>query len=68
VWRVKVDELVAQPTLRQMRDELLESEILHADEMPVPGIDAMNRVNGERPQERARVGPQRRRLRCVVLP
>jgi transposase len=33
---VKVDELVAQPVLRQMREELLESEILHADETPVP--------------------------------
>ncbi len=32
---VKVDELVAQPVLRQMREELLESEILHADETPV---------------------------------
>jgi len=29
---VKVDELVAQPILRQMRKELLTSEILHADE------------------------------------
>ena len=33
---VKVDELVAQPVLKQMREELLESEVLHADETPVP--------------------------------
>ena len=33
---VKVDELVAQPVLGQMRAELLQSEILHADETPVP--------------------------------
>lgn len=32
---VKVDELVAQPVLKQMRKELLESPILHADETPV---------------------------------
>ena len=32
---VKVDELVAQPVLKQMREELLQSEILHADETPV---------------------------------
>jgi len=32
---VKVDELVAQPVLAQMRAELLESEVLHADETPV---------------------------------
>jgi transposase len=32
---VKVDELVAQPVLKQMRAELLESEVLHADETPV---------------------------------
>ncbi len=32
---VKVDELVAQPVLKQMRTELLESAILHADETPV---------------------------------
>ena len=32
---VKVDELVAQPVLRQMREELLQSEVLHADETPV---------------------------------
>ena len=32
---VKVDELVAQPVLKQMRSELLESAILHADETPV---------------------------------
>lgn len=33
---VKVDELVAQPILRQMRQELLASGVLHADETPVP--------------------------------
>jgi transposase len=33
---VKVDEIVAQPILKQMRAELLESEVLHADETPVP--------------------------------
>ena len=33
---VKVDELVAQPVLRQMREELLQAEILHVDETPVP--------------------------------
>ncbi len=32
---IRVDELVAQPVLRQMRVELLASEILHADETPV---------------------------------
>jgi len=32
---VKVDELAAQPILKQMRKELLASEILHADETPV---------------------------------
>ncbi len=32
---VKVDELVAQPVLKQMREELLSEEILHADETPV---------------------------------
>jgi transposase len=32
---VKVDELVAQPILKQMRKELLVSEILHADETPM---------------------------------
>lgn len=32
---VKVDELVAQPILKQMRKELLASEILHADETPM---------------------------------
>lgn len=33
---VEVDNLVAQPVLKQMREELLASEILHADETPVP--------------------------------
>jgi len=33
---VKVDELVAQPVLRQMREELLACEVIHADETPVP--------------------------------
>jgi len=32
---VRVDELVAQPVLRQMRDELLREPILHADETSV---------------------------------
>lgn len=32
---VRVDELVAQPVLAQMRSEVLESSILHADETPV---------------------------------
>ena len=32
---VTVDELVAQPVLKQMREELLESGVLHADETPV---------------------------------
>ena len=32
---VRVDELVAQPVLKQMRAELLEEPILHADETPV---------------------------------
>ncbi len=32
---VKVDELVAQPILKQMRKELLASEVLHADETPM---------------------------------
>ena len=32
---VKVDELVAQPVLEQMRSELLESDVLHSDETPV---------------------------------
>jgi len=32
---VKVDELVAQPVLKQMRSEILESAVLHADETPV---------------------------------
>jgi transposase len=32
---VRVDELVAQPVLTQMRSELLEEEVLHADETPV---------------------------------
>lgn len=32
---VRVDELVAQPILAQMRKELLEEPILHADETPV---------------------------------
>lgn len=32
---VKVDELVAQPVVAQMRKEILESAILHADETPV---------------------------------
>lgn len=31
----RLDELVAQPVLRQMRTELLEEEALHADETPV---------------------------------
>jgi transposase len=33
---VKVDEIVAQPILNQMRDELLKSGVIHADETPVP--------------------------------
>jgi len=33
---VTVDELVAQPVLKQMRSEVLESGVLHADETPVP--------------------------------
>jgi len=32
---VRVDELVAQPVLAQMRAELLAEEVLHADETPV---------------------------------
>lgn len=32
---VRTDELVAQPVLKQMRQELLEEEVLHADETPV---------------------------------
>lgn len=32
---VRVDELVAQPVLRQMREELLAEEVLQADETPV---------------------------------
>lgn len=32
---VRVDELVAQPVLREMRDQLLAEEVLHADETPV---------------------------------
>jgi transposase len=32
---MKVDELAAQPILKQMQKELLASEILHADETPV---------------------------------
>jgi len=32
---VRTDELVAQPVLAQMRKELLEEEVLHADETPV---------------------------------
>jgi len=32
---VRVDELVAQPVLTQMRTELLEEAVLHADETPV---------------------------------
>jgi len=32
---VRVDELVAQPVLKQMRSELLEEPVLHADETPV---------------------------------
>lgn len=32
---VRVDELVAQPILSQMREELLEEKILHSDETPV---------------------------------
>jgi transposase len=31
----RLDELVAQPVLRQMHDELLEEQVLHADETPV---------------------------------
>jgi len=33
---VRVYELVAQPVLEQMREELLACQILHADETPVP--------------------------------
>ncbi len=33
---VKVDELVAQPMLKQMKGEVLESGVLHVDETPVP--------------------------------
>ena len=40
---VKVDELVAQPILKQMHVELLESEILHGDETPVAA-----RVEGQK--------------------
>jgi len=32
---VTLDELVARPILGQMRTELLEEEVLHADEMSV---------------------------------
>ena len=32
---VRVDELVAQPVLKQMREELLAEDVLHADETPV---------------------------------
>jgi len=32
---VKVDELVAQPILRQMHAEILKEEVLHSDETPV---------------------------------
>jgi transposase len=32
---VKVDELIAQPLLKQMHDELLQEEVLHSDETPV---------------------------------
>jgi len=32
---VRTDELVAQPLLKQMHKELLEEEVLHADETPV---------------------------------
>lgn len=32
---VRMDELVAQPVLRQMRSELLQEDALHADETPV---------------------------------
>jgi len=32
---VRVDELVAQPVLQQMREELLQEEVLHADETSV---------------------------------
>lgn len=32
---VRLDELVAQPVLRQMRTELLQEDVLHADETPV---------------------------------
>ena len=32
---VRVDELVAQPVIKQMRAELLEEPVLHADETPV---------------------------------
>jgi len=32
---VRVDELVAQPVLKQMRRELLEEDVLHSDETPV---------------------------------
>ena len=32
---VRTDELVAQPVLKQMRAELLEENVLHADETPV---------------------------------
>jgi transposase len=32
---VRVDEIVAQPVLKQMRSELLEEAVLHADETPV---------------------------------
>jgi transposase len=32
---VRVDELVAQPVLEQMRKELLDEDVLHADETPV---------------------------------
>jgi transposase len=32
---VRMDQLVAQPVLRQMRTELLQEDVLHADETPV---------------------------------
>ena len=32
---VRTDELVAQPIMKQMRKELLEEDVLHADETPV---------------------------------
>lgn len=37
MWEMmlRIDELVAQPVLKQMRKELLEEQVLHADESPV---------------------------------